>query len=200
MLGRLSVSEITYCSVYATKLGKQLVTGERRIYHRAAYKCVSGTSNKMHARENIAIRRSRRIFWRMPSFETIQEHMLDPVKLRACVEAVKSGAERDYDKLGQGLMSIAQKMQAAEERKRRGTSRKPRIRVEANISLDQELHELQSRKAVFVGGLPLLHTESIEPSIQQFCDLARGRFERCATLDANATALCSFARPATEAH
>ncbi len=55
--------------------------------------------------------------------------------------------------------------------------------VDANISLDQELDALQSEKAEFVHGLPLLHTESIEPSIQQFCDIARVRLERCVTFD-----------------
>jgi hypothetical protein len=40
------------CPSYRRHLGYPLVTGERRIYHRAAYKCVSGTSNKMHARKN----------------------------------------------------------------------------------------------------------------------------------------------------
>jgi site-specific DNA recombinase len=41
------------CSSYRRYVGKQLVSGERRIYHKAAYKCNSGTSRKMHARENI---------------------------------------------------------------------------------------------------------------------------------------------------
>src|SRR5215471_4509967 len=45
------------------------------------------------------------------------------------------------------------------------------------------LHELKSKKAEFVGGLPLLHVESIEPSIRQFCDIARARFQRCTTFD-----------------
>src|SRR5215471_7236726 len=47
----------------------------------------------------------------------------------------------------------------------------------------QETHELKSRKAAFVGRLPLLHRESIEPSVRQFCDIARTRFERCASFD-----------------
>lgn len=44
--------------------------------------------------------------------------MLDPVKLRACMEALKSGAEKDHEKLAQSLMAIVRKIQAAEERKR----------------------------------------------------------------------------------
>lgn len=55
--------------------------------------------------------------------------------------------------------------------------------MDANISLDQELHALQREKAEFVRGLPLLHTESIAPSIQQFCDIARLKFERCTNFD-----------------
>jgi site-specific DNA recombinase len=180
------------CSSYRRYVGKQLVTGERRIYHRAAYKCNSGTSRKMHARENITPCCNPKIATHLLEdavFEIIQEHMLDPAKLRACMEALKSGTERDYDKLAQGLMAIARKIQAAEERKRQlidlyaSGHLAEAAYVDANISLDQELHELKSKKAEFVGGLPLLHLESIEPSIRQFCDIARARFERCVTFD-----------------
>jgi hypothetical protein len=51
---------------------------------------------------------------------------------------------------------------------------------------------VRSRKAEFVGGLPLLHTESIEPSIWQFCFIARVRFERCATFDDKRQFLVDF--------
>lgn len=47
----------------------------------------------------------------------------------------------------------------------------------------KELDVLRHKKAEFVQGLPLLHKESVEFSIRQFCDIARMRFERCATFD-----------------
>jgi len=180
------------CSSYRRYVGKQLVSRERSIYHRAAYKCNSGTSRKMHARENITPCRNPQVATHLLEdavFEIIQKNMLDPVKLRACMEALKSSAERDYDKLAQGLMAIARKIQAAEERRRQlidlyaSGHLAEAAYVDANISLDQELHDLKSKKAEFVGGLPLLHTESIEPSIRHFSDIARVRFERCATFD-----------------
>jgi hypothetical protein len=95
-------------------------------------------------------------------------------------------------------MGIARKIQAAEERKRQlidlyaSGHLAEAAYVDANISLDQELHELKGRKAEFVGGLPLLHTESIEPSLRQFCDIARLRFERCATFDDKRQFLADF--------
>jgi hypothetical protein len=55
--------------------------------------------------------------------------------------------------------------------------------VDANVSLDKELHALKLKKAEFVHGLPLLHKESVELSVRQFCDVARVRLERCATFD-----------------
>jgi len=180
------------CSSYRRYVGKQLVTGERSIYHRAAHKCNSGTSGKMHARENITLCRNPQVATHLLEdavFEIIREQMLNPVTLRGCMEALKSGAERDQEKVAQSLMAIARKIQAAEERKRQlidlyaSGHLAEAAYVDANISLDQELHELKSRKAEFVGGLPLLHRESIEPSIRQFCDIARVRFERCATFD-----------------
>jgi hypothetical protein len=51
-------------------------------------------------------------------FDIIRVNMLDPVKLRGCMEALKSGAERDHEKLAQSLVAVARKIQAAEERKR----------------------------------------------------------------------------------
>jgi site-specific DNA recombinase len=182
----------TRCSSYRRYVGKQLVTGERRIYHRDAYKCNSGTSRKMHARENITPCRNPQVATHLLEdavFEIIQEHMFDPMKLRACMDALKDDGERGHEKIAQSLMAIARKVQAAEERKRQlidlyASGHLPEAAyVDANISLDQELHELRNRKAEFVGGLPPLYTECIEPSIQQFCDLARVRFERCATFD-----------------
>src|SRR5262249_15625409 len=162
------------------------------IYHRAAYKCNSGTSRKMHARENITPCRSSQIATHLLEdavFEIIREQMLNPVTLRGCMEALKGNGEQDQEKVAQGLMAIARKIQAAEERKRQlidlyaSGHLAEAAYVDANISLDQELHELKSKKAEFVAGLPLLHTESIEPSIRQFCDVARVRFEHCTTFD-----------------
>jgi hypothetical protein len=31
--------------------------------------------------------------------EIIREHMFDPVKLRKCIEALKTGAEKDHEKI-----------------------------------------------------------------------------------------------------
>jgi hypothetical protein len=181
----------TYCS-NRRYLGKWLVNGERRIHHKSAYKCVSGTTRKMHAHKNITPCRNPQIATHLLEdavFEIIREQMLNPVTLRGCMEALKTSAEKDQEKIAQSLMSIARKIQAAEERKRQlidlyaSGHLAEAAYVDANISLDQELHELKSKKAEFVGGLPLLYVESIEPSIRQFCDIARVRFERCATFD-----------------
>ncbi|HWN49740.1 MAG TPA: hypothetical protein VNO18_07920 [Xanthobacteraceae bacterium] len=55
--------------------------------------------------------------------------------------------------------------------------------MDTNVSLDKELHALKLKKAEFVQGLPLLHKESVEFSIRQFCEIARARFEHCTTFD-----------------
>src|SRR5215471_7924253 len=186
---------------YRRYVGKQLVGGERRIYHRAAYKCNSGTSRKMHARENVTPCRNPQVATHLLEdavFEVIREQMLSSVALRGCMEVLKSGAERDDNKIAQSLMAIARKIQAAEERKRQlidlyaSGHLAEAAYVNANILLDQELNELKSRKAAFVGGLPLLHKESIEPSIWQFCSIARVRFERCTTFDDKRQFLLDF--------
>jgi hypothetical protein len=95
-------------------------------------------------------------------------------------------------------LAIARQMQAEEERRRQlidlyaSGHLAEAAYVDANISLDQELHKLKSEKAEFVQGVPLLHTESVEPSIRQFCDIARLRFERCATFDDKRQFLADF--------
>src|SRR5215831_3883269 len=91
----------TSFSSYRRYVRKQLVTGERRIYHRAAYKCNSGTSRKMHARDNITPCRNLQVATHLLEdavFEIIQEQMFNPVTLRGCMEALKSTAERDDNK------------------------------------------------------------------------------------------------------
>jgi hypothetical protein len=45
------------------------------------------------------------------------------------------------------------------------------------------LHELRQKKVQYVREIPLLHQESIDLSIQQFCDVARARFERCTSFE-----------------
>src|SRR3981189_2415318 len=44
-------------------------------------------------------------------------------------------------------------------------------------------NELRQKKAQYVCEIPLLHQESINLSIQQFCDVARARFERCSSFE-----------------
>jgi hypothetical protein len=51
--------------------------------------------------------------------------------------------------------------------------------VDANVSLDKELDALKRKTAEFVQGLPLLHTESVELSIRQFCEAAKFCFDHC---------------------
>jgi site-specific DNA recombinase len=188
-------------SSYRRYLGKQLVTGERRIYHKAAYKCNSGVYGKMHARENITRCHNPKIATHLLEdavFEIIHEQMLNPVTLRGCMEALKSGAERDHDKIAKSLMAIARKIQAAGERKKQlidlyaSGNMTEELYVNENIGLDKELYALKQKKDEFTRGLPLLHEESIDVSIRQFCETARARLEYCITFDDKRNFLTDF--------
>ena len=189
------------CSSARRYVGKWLVNGERSIYHRAAYKCNSSSSRKMHARENMSTCRNPQVATHLLEdavFEIIQKNLFDPEKLRGCMEAFKNGSEGNCDKAAQGLMAIARKIQAADERKRQlidlyaSGHLAEAAYVDANISVDQELAELTSMKAQFVSGLPLLHRESVDASIRHFCDGARARFEHCVTFDDKRQFLSDF--------
>jgi site-specific DNA recombinase len=179
-------------SSYRRYVGRELRIGKRRIYHKAAYKCNHRAQQYMHARENVKRCKNPEIATHLLEdavFDIIGEHMLDPTKLRACMEALKSAAERDEEKLAQSLMALARKIQAAEDRKRQlidlyaSGHLVEAAYVDANVSLDKELAELKRKKTELVEGLPLLHRESIELSIRQFCDTARMRFDHCKSFD-----------------
>jgi site-specific DNA recombinase len=78
-------------SSYRRYVGKHLTIGKRRIYHKAAYKCNHRAQQYMHARENVNRCRNPEIATHLLEdavFGIIQEHMLDPLKLRGCVEAL----------------------------------------------------------------------------------------------------------------
>jgi len=179
-------------SSYRRYVGKQLTIGKRRIYHKAAYKCNFRAQQCTHARENVKQCRNPEIATHLLEdavFEIIREHMLDPLKLRKCMEALKTGAERDHEKIAQSLVAVARKLQAAEERRGQlidlyaSGHLLEAAYVDANVSLDKELHALKLKKAEFVQGLPLLHKESVGLSIRQFCEIARAGFEHCTTFD-----------------
>jgi hypothetical protein len=189
------------CPSYRRHLGYPLVTGERRIYHRAAYKCVSGTSNKMHARKNITPCRNPQIATHLLEdavFDIIQKQMLDPITLRSGIDELKSDGDKDHAAIANNLMTLAREIQKAEERKRQlidlyaSGVLSEAVYVDGNVALDQELHALKHKKQEFTRGLPLLHTESVDLSIQQFCGAARARFERCTTFEDKRQFLVDF--------
>src|SRR5260370_28880219 len=104
-------------------------------------------------------------------------------------ESSQGRAERDHDKVAQSLVVVARKIQAAEERQRllldlyaSGAPPRSGVRGRERV-LDKELHALKLKKAEFVQGLPLLHKESVELSIRQFCEIALARFEHCIVFD-----------------
>ncbi len=89
---------------------------------------------------------------------------------------------------GTGMLSITRNLEERGIPTKRGKTlwRKDKIlymlknHVYAGI---RELHELKREKAEYIREIPLLHKESVDLSIRQFCDAARARFERCTSFE-----------------
>jgi site-specific DNA recombinase len=188
-------------SGYRRYVTKRLTIGKRRVYHKAAYKCNFRTTQNMHARANITRCENREVVTHLLEdavFDIIRTTMLDPVKLRTCIDALKNDAETDHTKIAASLMEIAREIQAAEERKRQlidlyaSGNLSEEAYVNANVDVDREVHALKLKKADVVRGLPLLHKESIDVSIRQFSDAARVRLDACVSVEDKRQFLTDF--------
>jgi hypothetical protein len=188
-------------SGYRRYVTKRLTTGKRRVYHKAAYKCNFRTTQHMHARANITRCGNREVVTHLLEdavFDIIRATMLDSVKLRTCIDELKSDAETDHTKIAASLMEIAREIQAAEERKRQlidlyaSGNLSEEAYVNANVEVDREVHALKLKKADVVRALPLLHKESIEVSIRRLADAARARLDCCKSFEDKRQFLADF--------
>jgi hypothetical protein len=115
--------------------------------------------------------------------------MLDPAKLRGCVE---DGAGPDDRSTARDLASVAQKIGALDQDRRELISRYAADQmtgdeyIAANRALDERLERLVRAKAKLVTALrPTHHEDFVDASIRQFCATAKARLQACADFDAN---------------
>jgi hypothetical protein len=119
----------------------------------------------------------------------IRETMLDPTKLRGCVE---NGAGPDDQSTAQEFASIARKIWDLDQRRRQlidryaGDEMTVDEYIAANRALDEKLERLVRAKAKVAGALRSTHHEEfVDASIRQFCATARARLQACSDFDAN---------------
>src|SRR6516164_7046489 len=150
-------------------------SGGVSVYHHAAYRCNRRARENNHDRAQIERCRNSEISTHILEghvFEMIRETMLDPGKLRGCVE---SGAGMDDRRTARELASVARKIGALDHERRELISRYAADQmtgeeyIAANRALDEKLERLVRAKAKLAGALrPTHHEDFVEASVRQF--------------------------------
>ena len=166
-------------------------SGRLSVYHRAMYRCNRRAQENMHDRTRIERCRNSEIGTHILEgevFELIREIMLDPGKLRGCIE---TGGRLDDQSIAKELARVAGAIRVLEEERRRliGLYAAEQMAgdeyITANRALDRDLERLTREKAELAAALRSpQHEDFVDASIRQFCASARARLEACADFDA----------------
>jgi site-specific DNA recombinase len=167
-------------------------SGAMSVYHRAAYRCNRRARENNHDRTQIERCTNSAISTHILEghvFEMIRETMLDPGKLRGCVE---NGAGMDDRSTARELTRVAQKISALDQDRRELISRYAADQmtgddyIAANRALDERLERLVRAKAKLATALrPTHHEDFVDASVRQFCATAKARLQACSDFDAN---------------
>jgi DNA invertase Pin-like site-specific DNA recombinase len=165
-------------------------SGGVSVYHHAAYRCNRRARENNHDRTQIDRCTNSEISTHILEghvFEMVREAMLDPGKLRGCVD---SGAGIDDRTTARELTKVAQKIGALDHARRELISRYAADQmtgdeyIAANRALDEKLERLVRAKAKLAGALrPTHHEDFVDASILQFCATARARLQACSDFD-----------------
>jgi site-specific DNA recombinase len=167
-------------------------SGGVSVYHHAAYRCNRRARENNHDRTQIERCRNSEISTQILEgkvFEMIRETMLDPGKLRGCVQ---SGAGMDDRNTARELTRVAQKIGAIDHERRELINRYAADQITgdeyitANRALDDRLERLVRAKAKLAAAFQSAHHEDfVDASIRQFCATAKARLQACFDFDAN---------------
>jgi hypothetical protein len=162
------------------------------VYHHAAYRCNRRARQNNHDRTQIERGRNSLISTHILEgqvFEMIRETMLDPGKLRGCIESVAGIDDRST---ARELTRIAQKIGTLDHERRELISKYAADQmtgdeyVAANRALDEKLERLVRAKAKLAMALVSTHHEDfVDTSIRQFCATAKVRLQACSDFNAN---------------
>jgi site-specific DNA recombinase len=160
-----------------------------RIYHRVSYKCNKRHHAQMHVRIKMAKCMNPEINAAVIEyhvFEAIKQSMLDPVKLRSCMDFFKGKTRVANVRVGRRLKRINETLKELDAKKQRlvelyaaGSLEQKRY-IENNLVYDGEINALASEHDELMKQIPLLHkTDAVDTSIRQYCEAARIRFDKC---------------------
>jgi Recombinase zinc beta ribbon domain len=163
---------------------------EARIFYKVAYKCNWRLRQQMHSK-NSAVERCHNKEIKAEALEgrvfaMIQDIMLDPTKLRECMDLFKDDSQVMGRRLERRLKAIELRLRALDDEKRRildiyasgDLSREAYVAKSRHY--DTEMTKLTGEQNDLVQRMPLLHnTEAVEVAMTEYCGRAKARFERC---------------------
>jgi site-specific DNA recombinase len=166
-------------------------SGKASVYHRSVYRCNRRAQEHMHDRTRIERCHSSEIGTHIlegKGFEMIQEILLDPGKLRACIT---NGAGHDDRSTARKLARVAGKMSALDQERRQMIDRYAADQmtgeeyIAANRALDEKLERLVREKPKLAAALRSpQHEDFVDASIRQFSATANERLQAGADFDA----------------
>jgi hypothetical protein len=167
-------------------------SGKVSVYHRAAYRCNQRARENNHDRTQIGRCSNSAISTHILEgqvFDMIRETMLDPGRLRGCVE---SGARMDDRSAARELANVARKIGALDQERRQLIDRYAADQmtndeyIAANRAFDEKLGRLQRTKARLASAAgSAQHEEFVDASVRQFCATAKARLQACTDFDTN---------------
>jgi site-specific DNA recombinase len=167
-------------------------SGKVSVYHRSVYRCNRQAQENMHDRTQIERCRNSQIGTHILEgqvFETIREIMLDPARLRRCIDG---GGGLDDRSIARELARVASHIKGLHDERRRliGLYAAEQMAggeyISANRALDRDLERLTRRKAELAGMLRSpQHEDFVDASIRQFCASANARLSEATDFDAN---------------
>jgi site-specific DNA recombinase len=167
-----------------------LPSGKVSVYHRAIYRCNRQAEEQIHDRTRIERCGNSRIGTHILEdkvFEMICETMLDPAKLRGCIEGA---AGLDDRSLAQELAKVARRIGVIDQERRQLIDRYAADQmtgdeyISANRALDEKLGRLVREKAKLAASLRSPRQEDfLDASVRQFCANAHARLQACTDFD-----------------
>jgi site-specific DNA recombinase len=175
-------------------------SGKVSVYHQAHYRCIRKAEQNQHHREAVEDRcQNSRVATHILEgkvFDLIQETLLDPAKLRGCIEG---GAGLDDRGIARGLARVAEQLGKIEEERRKIINHYAAEElsgpdyIAANRALDDRQERLTRKKGELVAALRSpLQEDFIDASLRQFCAAAKAKWQASLDYDAKRQFLMSY--------
>ena len=158
------------------------LSGGVSVYHRSVYRCNRRARQYAHDLTQIERCHNSEIgthILESKVFEMIRETMIDPGKLRGCLDCGRT----DDRTTARELARVAKKMSALDEDRRQMIDKYAADQmtgeeyIAANRALDQKLERLVREKAKLAALRSPQHEDFVDASVRQFCATAKARLQ-----------------------